>query len=157
MKYSFLIVILFILLSCDDSRVYEQQVDFDKAWIVSDKPQFDFEIKDYTQTYNIYYTVRNSLDFPFSRIFISYQLHDSTGTELNKNLVSQYLFDQKTGEPFGSSGIGDLYDHRFPVLMNYSFSKPGRYTILLEQFNRRDTLNGVLAVGIRVEKATQSN
>jgi len=41
--------------------------------------------------------------------------------------------------------------------MNYSFSKPGRYTILLEQFNRRDTLNGVLAVGIRVEKATQSN
>ena len=156
MKYSFLIVILFILLSCDESRVYEQQVDFDKAWIVSDKPQFDFEIKDYTQAYNIYYTVRNSLEFPFSRIFISYQLHDSTGTELNKNLVSQYLFDQKTGEPFGSSGIGDLYDHRFPLLMNYTFTKPGRYTFIMEQFNRRDTLDGVLAVGIRIEKSLKN-
>lgn len=141
-----------ILYSCDESRLYEQQVDFNKAWIVSDQPRFDFEIKDHTQQYNLYATVRNSLDFPFSRIFINYRLTDSVQTELKKDLISGYLFDQKTGEPQGSSGLGDLYDHRFPILMNYVFEKPGIYSITLEQFNRRDTLNGVLAAGVRVEK-----
>lgn len=143
------------LFGCDQSRVYEQQVDFEKAWMVSDQPQFDFEIKDYTQRYNIYFTVRNSLDFPFSRIFVSYALKDSLGMELNKDLVSGYLFDQKTGSPFGRSGLGDLYDHRFPLLTNYQFERPGVYSISLEQFNRRDTLQGVLAAGVRVERVVK--
>ncbi|MEP2668368.1 MAG: gliding motility lipoprotein GldH [Cyclobacteriaceae bacterium] len=151
----FLVLIpLLVLFSCDLSRIHEQQVDFsEKAWLVQDKPHFEFEIKDHTQNYNLYYTVRNSLDFPFSRIFVNYALTDSTDTQLHKDLLSAYLFDQKTGEPFGNSGIGDLFDHRFPIVTNYHFDKPGKYAITLEQFNRLDTLKGVLAVGIRVETA----
>jgi len=145
---------LLVLFSCDLSRVYEQQVDFpEKAWMVVDKPQFDFDIKDHTQNYNLYYTVRNSLDFPFSRLFVDYALTDSSNNQLRKDLLSSYLFDQKSGEPFGNSSIGDLFDHRFPIVTNYHFDKPGRYSITLEQFNRLDTLQGILAVGIRVEIA----
>ncbi len=155
MRVPFVLMVV-LLYGCDQGRVYEQQVDFKKAWMVSEQPQFDFEIIDYTQRYNIYFTVRNSLDFPFSRIFVSYTLNDSLGTELNKDLVSGYLFDQKTGAPFGRSGLGDLYDHRFPLLTNYQFERPGVYSITLEQFNRRDTLNGVLAVGTRVERVVKN-
>jgi len=153
MRYVLVLFAALSLSSCDPSRVYEQQVDFDRAWIVIEKPRFDFEIKDHTQVYNLYYTVRNSLDFPFSRIFVTYTLQDSTGAQLRQDLVSNYLFDQKTGEPQGSSGLGDLYDHRFPLVTNYQFERPGKYSITLEQFNRRDTLDGVLAVGARVELA----
>ena len=149
------LIILFTLYSCDQTRVYEQQIDFEnKAWDVNDKPRFEFEITDHTKNYNIYYTVRNSLEFPFSRIFITYYLKDSVNTELQKDLVSAYLFDQKTGEPHGDSAIGDLFDHRFPLLTNYHFERPGVYNITLEQFNRQDTLMGVLALGVRVEVVT---
>lgn len=142
------------LWACDESRVYEQQTDFEqKAWLVNDKPRFEFEIKDHTQNYNLYYTVRNSLDFPFSRIFVSYNLRDSLGAELKKDLVAGFLFDQKTGAPQGDSGIGDLFDSKFPLVTNYHFERPGVYSITLEQFNRMDTLQGVLAVGVRVERA----
>jgi len=151
------VLALLALISCDQSRIYEQNVDFkEKSWVVSEQPRFEFEIKDHTRNYNLYYTVRNSLNFPFSRMFVTYTLQDSTGNNLKKELVSEFLFDQKTGEPFGSSGIGDLYDHRFPLLKNYHFDRPGKYAITLEQFNRRDTLEGVLAVGVRVEH-TQIN
>ena len=153
MRYVLILLVVLLFASCDSSRVYEQQVDFDRAWIVTDKPRFDFEIKDHTQVYSLYYTVRNSLDFPFSRLFVTYTLQDSTGIQLRQELVSNYLFDQKTGEPQGSSGLGDLYDHRFPLVTNYQFERPGKYSITLEQFNRRDTLDGVLAVGARVELA----
>lgn len=145
---------LLVLFSCNRSRIYEQQVDFSKkAWLVQNKPHFEFDIKDHTQNYNLYYTIRNSLDFPFSRIFVNYSLEDSTHTLLRKELLSAYLFDQKTGKPFGNSSIGDLFDHRFPIVADYHFEKPGKYTITLEQFNRLDTLQGVLAVGVRVEVA----
>lgn len=148
-------VLLVVMFGCDESRLFEQQVDFNQSWIVTNKPRFDFEISDHTEPCNLYFTVRNSLDFPFSRIFVNYELKDSLGNELSKNLVSGYLFDQKSGEPLGSSGLGDLYDHRFPLIANYRFEKPGVYSITLEQFNRTDTLIGVLAVGVRVERATK--
>ncbi|MFZ1808171.1 MAG: gliding motility lipoprotein GldH [Cyclobacteriaceae bacterium] len=154
MRIFLVLIPLLVLFSCDLSRVNEQQVDFsEKAWLVQDKPQFEFDIKDHTQNYNLYYTVRNSLDFPFSRLFVNYSLTDSTNTQLRKDLLSTYLFDQKSGKPFGDSGIGDLFDHRFPIVTNYHFDKPGKYSITLEQFNRLDTLQGILSVGIRVETA----
>lgn len=148
-------IVLVLLASCNQERIYERVIDFkEKAWIVNNQPQFSFEIKDHTVNYNLYHTLRNSLEFPFSRIFINYNLRDSTGISLRKELVYHYLFDQKTGRPTGSSGLGDLYDHRFLLIENYKFEKPGVYTITLEQFNRQDTLAGILAVGVLVEKAT---
>jgi len=68
-----------------------------------------------------------------------------------KKLISEYLFDLKTGQPFGASGLGDVYDHRFPFLENYEL-KPGLYNLKLQQFMREDTLHGILAAGIRVER-----
>ena len=62
------------------------------------------------------------------------------------------LFDAKTGKPLGKSGIGDLYDHRFILLNNYKFKNKGKYRIVFEQFMRMDTLPGIMAVGLRVEK-----
>jgi gliding motility-associated lipoprotein GldH len=145
--------LLLALSACDQERIYEHQVDFEqKAWLVNNKPRFDFEIKDHSKNYNIYYTVRNSLEFLFSRIFVSYSLQDSLGTALKQELASGFLFDQKTGAPLGDSGIGDLFDSRIPLVTNYHFDKPGVYSLILEQFNRKDTLQGVLAVGVRVEK-----
>ena len=155
MKRFWILVPVLVLSSCDLSRTYDQHVDFEeKAWMVQDKPRFEFEINDTAQKYNLYCTVRNSLDFPFSRIFVNYALEGPAHELLHKELLSAYLFDQKTGKPFGDSGIGDLFDHRFPIATNYHFDKPGKYAITLEQFNRLDTLKGILAVGVRVEKAT---
>lgn len=157
MRGQLIVILLCVLFSCDSTRVYEQQIDFkEKYWLVTEKPGFEFEIKDHTQNYNIYCTVRNSLDFPFSRLFVTYILQDSSNNQLQKDLVNTYLFDQKTGRPNGSSGLGDLFDHRIELLRNYHFERPGHYSINLEQFNRRDTLQGILAVGLRVELANQN-
>jgi gliding motility-associated lipoprotein GldH len=94
-----------MLAGCDESRVYEKNVDFDqRAWIVQEKPVFDFDIQDTTHAYNLYCNVRNSVSYPYSRIFISYSIKDSVGAELSKQLVSSFLFDQKTGA---------VYAHRY--------------------------------------------
>lgn len=142
-----------VFIGCDDARVFEKNVDFEqRAWLVTDKPVFEFNVSDSTAPYNVYLTVRNTVDYPFSRFFVTYYLQDSSGNVLSKKLVGNTLFDATTGAPFGDSGVGDIYDHRFPILQNHTFGYAGLHKIELEQFMRKDTLDGVLAVGVRVEK-----
>lgn len=143
--------------ACDDQRIYERNIDFNaRYWLVSERPDLEFEITDTLQSYNLYCNIRNSLDYPFARIFVKYYLQDSAGVLLEKDLVSGFLFDEKTGEPFGESGLGDIYDHRILLKQGYRFPYSGNYRIAFEQYMRKDTLEGVLAVGLRVEKTTQT-
>jgi gliding motility-associated lipoprotein GldH len=153
---SFLCCIVFIAfcVSCDEERVFEKNIDFNsRNWLVSDKPEFEFEIADTLLSYNLYCNIRNSVAYPFSRIFVTYYLMDSTGVPLEKRLVTQMLFDDTTGEPHGNSGLGDLYDHRIPLKKDYRFQRSGKYKVRFEQYMRKDTLSGIIAVGLRVEKA----
>lgn len=153
MRFWIFIFLVVILISCDDSRVYEEYSDFDnRYWTVQEIPSFEFTIQDTTQRYNLLGNVRNSVSYPFSRIFITYHLKDSTGKEIKQALVNDFLFDAKTGKPQGTSGLGDIYDHQIPLLNDHQF-KAGKYSVSFEQFMRTDTLHGVLAVGLRVERA----
>lgn len=113
---------------------------------------FEFHIEDSLADYNVYFNVRNSLDYPWTRINVTYSLQDSAGQSLAQKLVFHDLFDA-TGRPYGQSGIGDLYDHQFLLLGKFRFPRPGSYSLRLTQFSREDTLRGVLAVGARVERA----
>ncbi len=141
------------LISCDNNRIYENNLEFeDRSWKVTEEPRFEFNIADTTLRYNLYYNVRNSLTYPYARIFITYHLYDSIGRELSKKLVYNDLFDQKTGRPLGESGLGDLYDHQFPILKQHRFYVSGKYSVKLDQYMRQDTLQGVIAVGVRLEK-----
>ncbi len=149
-----LCVTTLLLVACDETRVSEQVTDLEqRQWLVSDKPQFEFAINDVTKQYNLYCNIRNSVAYPYSRFFFTYYLQDSSGVEIKKDLVTEFLFDSKTGKPFGKSGIGDLYDHQFLLLKDYQFKNKGTYRVKFEQFMRMDTLPGILAVGLRVEKA----
>lgn len=152
MRYLIFIFSCCLLSSCDPDRLFEQNVALEKRyWRVDEPLSFDFKIEDTSKPYSIYYNVRNSIDYPFARLFIQYTLSDSTGQQLDKKLNSQYLFDQKTGKPLGQSGIGDVFDHQFMLIDKQVFNYPGKYKLTIEQFNRQDTLRGILAVGARVE------
>lgn len=151
----FFLLIIFVS-GCDDARVYEQNYDFEqRAWLVEDKPTFEFDVTNAADRYTLYCNVRNSVAFPYSRLFVKYELKDSTGKVLEGKMMPAFLFDQHTGEPQGSSGLGDLYDHRFPFITNYQFPSPGKYSVSFEQFMRKDTLEGILAVGLRVERGSE--
>ncbi len=137
---------------CDDRRVFEENHEFpERSWAVKDEPIFEFTIPDSIQAYTVYYNVRNSLDYPSTRINVTYLLSDSTGKEIAKKLVYHNLF-KTSGRPLGESGLGDLYDHQFPILTAFRFPSRGRFAIRLTQFMRQDTIPGILSVGIRVER-----
>jgi gliding motility-associated lipoprotein GldH len=155
MRIVFIIFLSCLLFACDSDRLFEQNITLEKRYWKADEPlTFDFKIEDSSKPYAIYYNVRNSLEYPYARLFVQYTLSDSTGLQIDKKLKSQFLFDQKTGKPLGQSGIGDVFDHQFLIIDKHIFDYPGKYQLRIEQFNRQDTLQGILAVGARVETFT---
>jgi gliding motility-associated lipoprotein GldH len=67
--------------------------------------------------------------------------------------VEQNLFDKKTGEPFGDSGLGNIYSHQFLLEPGIRFPTTGNYYVRLNHMMRYDTLPEIRSIGIRVEKS----
>jgi gliding motility-associated lipoprotein GldH len=148
----FVLAVLFS--ACDQTRVYEKNNDLqDRIWLANDTSTFRFQIPDTVSRYNLYCNIRNSVSFPYARLFVNYYLTDSSGKLIQKKLVQTFLFDRDTGKPFGSSALGDIYDHRLTLVSAYKFPYAGKFNLRFEQFMRTDSLQGILAVGLRVEKA----
>ena len=150
-------VILLLLTSCGQDHVYREYADFeDRIWLASEDARFTFEITDTASTYNVYCNLRNSTHYKWSRIFVNFTMSDTLGTRLQEKLVTEFLFDPKSGKPFGKSGLGDLYDHRINVLSNYRFPRAGVYEAVFNQSMRTDSLTWILSVGLGIEKVPAS-
>ena len=156
MKFLLPVLLLTLFLTaCDENRVYQKNRDFaDRYWALKDTAAFEFTIPNDRVAYDLYCDIRNSVSFPYSRLFVNYYLQDSGGAVLQKKMMQTLLFDPKTGKPYGTSGLGDIYDNRVRILKNFQFPYPGKYRIAFEQYMRTDTLQGILAVGLRVEKTS---
>jgi len=152
-RFATLCIALLALDSCDDSQVYENNVDFDrKVWAADSLPVFQFQIDNPDQPYNIYWNVRNTVSYPFQNLYLTYYLEDTVGNTITEDLYQVDLFEPRTGKPFGS-GLGDIFSHQILALPNYQFDSAGMYQIRLEQYMRRDSLPEILSVGVRIEVA----
>lgn len=151
-RHSFHFLVLSIgLWSCDDSRLYEENIEFaNKAWLSDSVVTINFNIPDSKKTYNLYYNIRNTASYPYHNIYVNYTLEDTVGRKLSSSLINTNLFDPKSGRPLGS-GLGDVFDHQVLILENYKFDKSGEYNFKIQQYMRKDTLPEILAVGVRVE------
>ncbi len=149
----FLLVIATFTSCLDKARVFEENKDFEaKYWDIDSIPSFTFTVPDSTKLYNIYWNVRNTTNYPYRNLYITYYLEDSLGTPLSSALHDMTLFDPVTGEPYGD-GFGGIYEHQFLALPQHKFSNDGSYQIKLKQYMRTDSLPEILSVGVRVEEA----
>lgn len=145
------LVVLVFFSACDSSRVFEDNRNLEEHfWHKDSLVSFDFAIDNAGLPYNLYLNIRNASAYPFYNLYYQYTLSDSSENTLKSELAEIYLFDPKTGKPYGD-GLGDLFDHQQPILENYRFPSPGTYTLTFQQFMRRDSLPYILSVGTRVE------
>jgi len=140
----------FLLQSCGINSVYEHKFDFENAtWNEDSLKTFSFEIAE-DGKYNLFYIVKNKSDYPFSNLYIKYNLTDSEKS-ISQNLQEITLFDKKTGKPFGR-GFGDVMESKFYSIKNIELKK-GKHNLTTQQYMRQKELKGIMALGISIEKA----
>lgn len=145
-------VLAFLVVACQGDALYKDHRDIaDGLWYTKITPTFEFEIKDSTQQYDVYYLIRNSVAYPYYNLFLKRRLYNgATGKEIAAKLDELVLMDERTGKPKGD-GLGDIFDHRILAMKAYKFPKSGTYKLKIEQFMRQNPLPDVLSVGISIE------
>ena len=137
-----------ILQSCDSNRVSEGHYDINSYWQEDSVVTFDIKIEDATIDYNLYFSVRNGVEFPHSNLYFKYALKDSEGGGLESELINFQLFNAKTGYPLGN-GVGDMFENQYELLTKYRFEQIGSYQLSFQQYMRYDSLPEIYSVGDR--------
>ncbi len=160
-RASWLLLFAFLgLFSCSDPlRVYEKNQEIPEGkWYRNNPIEFSFEIEDTNQSYNVLYNLRCTRSYPFTNLYLNYELLDSTDRILKANQQEMFLFTG-AGKPTGETGLlvnkslGDVYDYRFLSLAHQKFPYAGTYKMRVKQYMRDpDPLGEVLAIGLRIEK-----
>lgn len=140
--------------SCNNNSIIDtNEAVADNNWTYAKTAKAVVEIKDISQSYNIYFKLRHTADYRYANLFV---LAHIKGNGLKKSTRYQFKLAKPDGEWLGK-GSGDIYTNNFSLLTNYRFAKPGKYEIEIEQNMRDNPLVGISDIGINVETAEAKN
>lgn len=146
-----ILLLFFVLASCGNNGLYENHKELETGFWQKDNLQsFEVEIKD-SQNHSIFYHLRYTSDYDYCNTYIRYKIFSPAGKLLTQKMKLDTLFDCTTGKSLGE-GFGNIYNKEFQLEQNFVFSEKGIYKIELEQMMRKDSLEGIQTVGLRVTK-----
>lgn len=147
----FLVPCALYIASCKSVDIYEKTVAMpDHEWQSSNRPNFEFEIKDTVSFYNVFLVLRHNEKYKFTNIYVNLYIKgpgQDTAIKIQRDLP---LATPEQG--WLATGIDDIYEHRIALTTGKQTFREGVYSFTLEQIMREDPLKNVLDVGIRVEK-----
>ena len=150
--YFYLLVVVLSFASCDTTRVFESTIDISEdGWRETQVLEYKIDIKDINQSFNLFYTVRYSSDYPNYNLYVKNLIADSAGKKIIDKLQGMDLFKPTSGVPYGN-GFGGNLDYKILGIKNFAFPHKGLYVVKVKQYMRQDPLKGVHAFGIRLEK-----
>ncbi len=147
------VALLIFLWACSGKKVYHHFNNLPNfGWRYPEDVQtFEFEIKDTSLTYQLSALFRHTDKYPFCNFYFQYRLLDSAKSTISARLKNIDFYDCKTGQPLGKGSVG-LFTHSLRLSDEHRFAYAGKYYFQIEQYMRLDTLIGMQAVGLLVEK-----
>lgn len=151
----FIISFLSILIaSCANDVVYDNSVVIDDKWNKNDYKTFEVNVNDTLSPFNFYINVRNSVDYRYANVYFFME------TVFPNNQVSvdtiECILADKKGKWIGE-GYGKYRDNQILLRRRGAFPMKGKYKFILKHGMRTDNLEGINAVGIRIEKFKPQN
>jgi len=143
-----LFIIAIIFISCDKKPVYNEfRMIPAEEWLVNSRCDFEVELKDTTQLFNLYVNIRHSGDYPYQNLwlFVERMSPDST---VVKDTIACDLADY-TGKWLGE-GSGSVYLLTVPY-QQLKVETQGKYVFRIVHGMRDEMLHGVHAIGLRIE------
>jgi len=122
-----------------------------QQWFYNYQPEFKFEIKDTTATFNIYVVLRHTDLYKYNNIWLKVG-SQAPGDSMRFQNVNLLLAENN--KSWDGTGMDDIYEVRKLISPGpVSFRKAGEYKFKIGQIMRENPLQYVLNVGIRLEKA----
>jgi len=115
---------------------------------------FDVPVKDTTNKYNIFITVRNADSYDFSNLYLFVDI--TSPMKITERDTMECILADASGRWLGD-GLGDIWDNKILFKRNVEFRKPGVYEFALIQGMRVDSLSMIMDAGLSIEKSSAGN
>ncbi|WP_162126736.1 gliding motility lipoprotein GldH [Flavobacterium phycosphaerae] len=149
------VLLLFLVISCDKKRVFDDYKSVGKAWHKDSIVTFDLPKLDPKKAYNMYVNVRDNDDYPFNNLFLIVSLEQPNHKVKVDTL--EYLMTNPDGSLLGD-GFTDIKENKLFYKDNERFTQKGNYKIHIKQAVRQtgkiegvSSLPGITDVGFRIE------
>jgi len=151
LPYSFLILAAgFLPASCDPRSIAENQADVPQAaWHKDSTAHVTVAVTDTVSHCALLLTLRHSDEYPYNNIILSVTATAPSGVAVRDTV--EYRLTDEHEQWLGKTG-GQWIDHRLAFRTEVQFIQPGNFTFDIAHLMRRETLPGVGAVGIRIER-----
>ncbi len=139
------------LASCQEIKLYESHKSLSSTGWESGQPAIDsFNISDTTAAYRLFIVLRHKDTYNFNNIWLNVGLQSPGDSMYNQKLNFSLGSDASGWE---GVGMGDIWELRKPLNdLPQQFKKPGVYKYRISQIMRENPLQGMLSIGLRVEK-----
>jgi gliding motility-associated lipoprotein GldH len=140
-----------LLASCQEIKMYEHHTNLSsKGWLSSDSAKGSFYIDDTISDYRLYVVIRHKDAYQFNNIWLNVGLAAPSDT-MYMQKINFSLGTDATG--WEGVGMGDIWELRKPLNdLPQQFRKSGTYYYSISQIMRENPLQGVMSVGLRIEK-----
>ena len=148
-----LILTATVFFSCDTIDLYEKITAIPgHEWKSDFKPKFNFIIKDSTSVYDVFVVLRHNEKYEFNNIWISL----TTQRKGDTSETGQYELPLANNEGWMGSAMDDLYEHRIRITPADGIRlRTGEYFFTIGHIMRKNPLENVMNIGLRVEKRAQ--
>jgi len=119
-----------------------------KEWSSKQSPEFIVSVKDNTPPFQFYLNLRNTVEYPFSNIFVL--VHQQNPDKSRKTYRIKVILANREGLWRGKSA-GNIFAHQVRFLKNVHLPDTGTYTFRIEHSMRLNPLPGINDVGLRIE------
>lgn len=141
------------LSSCGADYAYEQEYALDDAsWSYADSLTFAFEVPDTSTIYNLYLDIAHSPDFPNQNLYV--RIH--TAFPSNDRLTEQVSLELAEAGRWQGDCRKRKCTVRIPIQTGAYFDQIGEHRFVLEQFMRRNPVEGIQSIALRIEETGEN-
>ncbi len=148
-----LLVLPFLMIlfaSCNNQVVMEESHKIDtKGWHAEKVLVFEHEIEDTTALHDVFLNVRNNNEYPYSNFYVFFQTQFPDGT-VYRDTIEMLLADRE-GKWTGK-GFGRIKSNSFHFRKDVWFPLEGTYEFSVQHAMREEYLEGIVDIGMRIER-----
>ncbi len=142
--------LVLLISSCGPNYQFSESIDIPaESWTYDNVVDFDFQIEDTLQIYNLILDVTHHQDYPYQNLYTRIGTYFPSGQDLTKVLSLELA--NKAGSWQGKCS-GKYCSVQIPIQQGAYFNAAGAYKIRLEQFMRKDPIPGIKNISFHIEK-----
>lgn len=119
------------------------------GWQAENPVEFSFTTADTTRLHQMYLTIRNTTDYPYSNLYLFLDIEFPDDRAFRDTL--ECILAGKDGKWTGK-GFGKMRSQAFLFRDEVWFPVAGTYTFRLQHGMREESLRGIADTGIRIDR-----